>query len=282
MKRIIIPTDFSEESNSLVHYGIHAANALNSEIILINVIDSAQISSEIEPDIVQSVPDVQQAKILAEKIKVLYEKFMDQIREEYKTLPSIHFEIKVGKYATALRNEGNKEKNSVLLLSTEDEKGIFGTSLESKEEFILDQTKCPIWFIPPAYEYKPIDRIVYATDMNEADMEALKEVSTFAEPYSANIYSVHITEDEKFAEQIKEMGFVDSIRNKIGYQKINLFTVYNDHTTDAINEFADGVNADLTAILKKNRSFLQSIFSKSHTKSLIIESPIPVMVFHES
>ena len=57
--------------------------------------------------------------------------------------------------------------------------------------------------------------------------------------------------------------------------------IVNPNFAEAINGFALANNADITIVIPKKHSLLESIFKKSHTNELAFNSNIPLMAVHE-
>jgi len=50
---------------------------------------------------------------------------------------------------------------------------------------------------------------------------------------------------------------------------------------EALSLFAEDKKIDMIIAIQKNHSFMESIFHKSHTKSISFQSKVPILVIHE-
>jgi hypothetical protein len=50
---------------------------------------------------------------------------------------------------------------------------------------------------------------------------------------------------------------------------------------EAIEQFSKDKNIDLIIVIPKNHSFMNSLFSSSHTKKLAFHSSVPILAAHQ-
>ena len=71
---------------------------------------------------------------------------------------------------------------------------------------------------------------------------------------------------------IKETGYNKLIIN-------SLIDKDNGNIGEVINDFALSKKANLIAVLKENRGFLERIFKSSSTKEILNKSQLPVLIY---
>ena len=50
---------------------------------------------------------------------------------------------------------------------------------------------------------------------------------------------------------------------------------------EAINLFAEDKDIDLLILIRRDETFIQKMFTASHTKSITYHSKVPILVMHE-
>jgi len=149
---------------------------------------------------------------------------------------------------------------------------------------IIRNIKCPIWIIAPNTRYRPFKKIIYATDYQEKDVTTIKRLIDLIQPFTVEITTLHISENDIFEEELKNAGLNEILKQKTGFDKISAKLVKNKKGRDVaeiLSEEADSNYADLIVVLQENRSFIERIFKSSLTDKLIKKAHLPLLVFHE-
>lgn len=174
--------------------------------------------------------------------------------------------------------EKSKDPGSYMIIISEKEdqpkdfiSGVFHT--------ISGSTGCPVMLIPAHYEPSPFKKIVYATDYNHKDFDALNILSEIAKPFRSHITALHITVSLDMEEKLKIKGFEAMAHEKVGYNDIG-FTVYPySDIEDGIIEYSERTEADMIAVLKENKGFIDNLLHGSSSKRVLKKSDLPVIVF---
>ncbi len=278
MSNIVIPINFSANSRNTIQYGMQLAKKMNLNLELMYVIRVVNTGyGQINPvETIVQPANLEQQKLAAE------EEFKKLLKELEFSKPDnveiIHF-IRTGFFADIVATESNKESTKLLLLTgrSKDEK-IAGGFYEASD-VISKGLACPVIVVSTGTEYKELDRILYATDFQEEDIDSLKNLSQFAKIFNAAIYALHITDNDDFNKKIKQEGFSKMVSKKVGYPNIQVNNMPNEKVTEGIVEYAHKMDIDMIALLKENEGFWKRIFSKSTTEKLIKETDLPIMAF---
>ena len=157
-------------------------------------------------------------------------------------------------------------------------------SLGSSNMDVIIQGDCPVWIIPRGIDYEQYEKIVYATDYNEADIPTLSRLIELTRRFSPEIIAFHVTESEDFEEETRQKGFEEILMKETSYEKTRIRTKVEKEEGDFgefVNEFALRMDADMIVLLKENRNFFERLFKSSSTIKVITEARLPVLVFQE-
>lgn len=214
-------------------------------------------------------------KLIQEKIK--------KVRKEFPNNIPINFSAEMGARYMVI-NQFISENNAEMFVLENQSQGGLWTS-DSANMDVIQKVKCPGWMIPNGAVYKPYKKIVYPTNYNEADIQSLRRLIALTEKFSPEITALHLTDSADFKEKTTQEGFRDMIEKETNYNKISTEVIHardNKDTGEQINEFAAEKGADLIALLKENRKFIEKIFKPSTTKKVIKRTKLPVLIFHEA
>jgi nucleotide-binding universal stress UspA family protein len=147
---------------------------------------------------------------------------------------------------------------------------------------MADQNVCPVMIIPPSAKYTGIKNIALASDFKDVDATTpVLAIKTVLEIFDASLHIVNVDNEHYVAlteEYLAERTKMQSMFSD--YNPEFYFIGMNDFY-EAIEQFSKDRNIDLVIIIPKNHSFINSLFSSSHTKKLAFNSNVPVLAAHQ-
>jgi nucleotide-binding universal stress UspA family protein len=276
MKKLLVPTDFSDTSKNAALFAVQmAADIQNAKIILIHVSDKIAGGSDGSP---LTEDDDDRRIILTEALSQL----KDELSPSAKEVP-IEFAIEKGTSLVEILTRYVRYNAIDLVIM-----GITGaTRLEQifMGSNTLDMAKegvCPVLIIPPDAKYRKIKNVVLASDFKEVDttipVAPLKATLDLFKPalHIVNVDSEHYVEltDEYKAERKK-------LEKMLQEYAPEFYFIRQYDFFDAISQFVSDKNIDLIFIVPKDRSVLSGLFKTSHTKKLAYHSHVPIVAIHE-
>jgi len=264
MKKILVPTDFSDNANNALRYAINIGNYFEAEIHLIHIYE------------VMSKPDFLESN--REYIRENSERDVSDTIRKFKKLL-------FGK--TKLRGqgiEGNpievicsfaKNKNfDLIVMGTQGASGLKKIFLGSKTFGVMKKTNTPLLAVPNDFKYRAIKNIIFPVDSGiVADSDVLEPLLEISKSYKSNIKVIHLaTEkvvtgfDPGIDYMLKEIPH--SFHRMSGSKDIN----------GVINDFVWEENSDMLCMIRRERSFWENIFHQSVTTKEIFNSPVPLLI----
>ena len=79
---------------------------------------------------------------------------------------------------------------------------------------LLTTIDVPLLLLPPEVYYHGLSTLVYATDFERADVQAIKQLTELAEPYGALIKVVHIPRKKEIDSKHKMDTFETMVRKQ--------------------------------------------------------------------
>jgi nucleotide-binding universal stress UspA family protein len=275
MKKLLVPTDFSDTSkNAAIFAAKMAADIQNAKIILIHVSDKITGGSDGSP-LTEDDDDR----------RVILTQALEQLKEELLAVAQAPIEFVMEKGSSLVETLTRYVRHQAIDMVV---MGITGaTRLEQifMGSNTLDMAKegvCPVLIIPPDAKYRTIKNVVLASDFKEVEttipVAPLKATLDLFKPalHIVNVDSEHYVEltDEYKAERKKLEAMFKDYKPEFSF--IRQYDFF-----DAISQFVDDRNIDLILIVPKDRSFVPSLFKTSHTKKLAYHSHVPIVAIHE-
>lgn len=275
MKKLLVPTDFSDTSKNAALFAAQmVADLQDAKIILIHVSDKITGGSDGSP-LTEDDDDR----------RIILTQALSQLSDELLAVSKVPIEFVMEKGSSLVETLTRYVRHQAIDLVI---MGITGaTRLEqifmgSNTLEMAKESACPVLIIPPDAKYRKIKNVVLASDFKEVDttipLAPLKATLDLFKPalHIVNVDSEHYVEltDEYKAERKK-------LENMLKNYAPEFYFIRQYDFFDAISQFADDKNIDLIVIVPRDRSFLSGLFKTSHTKKLAYHSHIPIVAIHE-
>jgi nucleotide-binding universal stress UspA family protein len=275
MKKLLVPTDFSDTSKNAARFAVQmAADINNVKIILIHVSDKITGGSDGSP-LTEDDDDR----------RIILTQALSQLKEELQPASNVPIEFAIEKGSSLVETLSRYIRHQAIDMVI---MGITGaTRLEqifmgSNTLDMANESVCPVLIIPPDAKYRKIKNVVLASDFKDVDTtipEApLKATLDLFKPalHIVNVDSEHYVEltDDYKAERAK-------LETMLQAYAPEFYFIRQYDLLDAISQFVSDKNIDLIVIVPRSNSFLSGLFKTSHTKKLAYHSHVPIVAIHE-
>ena len=267
--KFLVPIDFSENALHAATYALTLAKEKpKSNIHLVHVI-TAIVNDPI------LIPDIEKAAIIS------LEKIAEELGAIYSTC-SFSWSVRIGETSTEINNAAKELNTGIVAM------GIRGIGQRSRFLFgsntisLIDKSSRPVLVIPESAALNAPQKIVFATDYYDSDLDALQNLVPIAAAFNSEIIITHIFEDAQ--EEQLEQGMMDFMSRemsaKFQYPRTR-YNIYNGtNITTGIKDFCEVTKADLLVLSARKRNTFQRLFQKSVTQEISYNSDIPLLVFH--
>lgn len=229
MKTILYATDYSENSVAALKYAHNMCLEIGSKLLVIHVFDNPTI---LQTKVKQPFPNLEKDALTGHTAKL--EEFCK--KHFGSDLKKINVEVEAIMDKSAVDGIVSKaEKIQSLLIVT----GMKGESklrkliMGSTARDLIEKGPYPVLTIPGDASYNQIKTIIYATDFQEEDLDAIRKLATIAKPLNAIIKIVHISPLENIINEGEKIELEKKINNHVDYANMELDILYSD---DIFNE----------------------------------------------
>ncbi len=271
--KILVPIDFSETSIKAMNYAVSLAKTLNSEVVLYHSIDIPVVASGdmvVVADFTQLEND---AKVELEKLKLSALSKNDKLR--------ISFQYSTGVSSQEILKKSVEEDIDLIIMGSNGKSGLVETVMGSVTKNVMTNCTCPVLTVPINTLEKYPEKVVFATNFDEHELQALFLLAELLRPFNSEIHLVHIGEygDMKHQDQLLAY-FRGQVRTNINYEKIFYHLLGGKDIESAIEKFIIENKIDWLAIAKRKRNFFDRFTTQSLTNHLHQHSSVPMLVFH--
>ena len=275
MKRIIVPTDFSETAKNAARYAVQMADTIpGSSIIFYNLTDKIALGSDSSP-LTEDKND---------RLTVL-QAALDNLRTEVRELSNVNIELVVEEGSSLTDNiERYVRHHGIDLIIM----GITGaTRLEqifmgSNALNIVNLGVCPVIVVPPNAVYKPINKVLFACDLkNVSSTIPFAPIKSVLNLFKPTVLVVNVDTDHyvEVSDEYKSQRAILEQRLQEYNPEFYFIRMYDFQ--DSIGSFASDRDVDLILTIPKKHHFLTGFFKSSHTKKLAYHSHVPILAVQE-
>lgn len=278
MKNILLPTDFSPNSQHAMDYAMKYFKGTTAHFILLNI----QKSSEyIMDDLISAGPgaSVHEA-ISGDNIKQL-EALVAEFRESYE-LENFSFEtiFDFDVFIDAIAQTVKAKDIDLIVMGTNGASGAKEAIFGSNTLQVIRNINCPVMAIPEYYSFHKPDKVLLSINNNEIPSKmALVPLTEYIESHHPELHILAIYDSTCSEDEQNELqqAITDLFpETSTTYHKIEGIPV-----PDAIRSFTQLKPMDMHALLIKQKSFLERFLHGSDTSKISYGSDIPLMVLKE-
>ncbi|MGJ8716304.1 universal stress protein [Maribacter stanieri] len=274
MTRILLPTDFSENSLTAIRYGLTLYKDLKCSFFLLNSYmppvyhteylmgSPAQIGLG---DIVQ-----QNSQDNLENLKKKLEKEFENPLHTFTTHSALN--VLSSEVARTVEAEGI----DVIIMGTQGATGAKEILLGTNTVHVIKNSKCPVLVIPSGFEYEVPEQILFPNDFEVSlNKESLASLLKIVNSHVSQVNVMHVyTGNELTIVQKKNKEQLANVLSENGF----FHEVKSNEIITAINEFQIKQKINLLVMVQNKHTFLERLFIEPVIKKIGFHVTVPFLV----
>ena len=147
---------------------------------------------------------------------------------------------------------------------------------------LVKKSPVPVLAVPKYAELRDYNKVLYASDFREVDLEAMKQMIDLLKPNEPEIRVLHISTDNDYKSVEKMEWFKEMIREKIGYENITFELMLSGNIFDTLNKYMSEDDYDMLVMLEKEPSgIIDKLFHQGLVSKMEFRTWIPLLSFNE-
>lgn len=274
MKSILVPTDFSKNALNAVKYAFAYAEVTKSKVILFHSYDSPTSGLNIP------FADIHMDKNIARKEA---EKNILKLQTSLsKSFPNVKqtWIIEAGFGADEITDYVSAKKIKLVIMGTTGQGAVGRAFIGSTTSGVIADASCNVIVVPPKVKFKGINKVGFATDIEEANLKVAFEAVAFARQFSARLTVLYV-QDLKISDvdaTLRKM--LDKVRKYTKYQNLSFYVGSDDNIANGLNLFIKKNKPDILSMVTHSRKFPETIWKKSWTKKMSHVISVPLLILH--
>lgn len=275
MKKIILPTDFSDNAYNSIRYAIRLFNDFETTFYLLHTYTPAIYQSEYVLDDPGQIGlgDMyrENSQTQLEELKAKIEKEFNNPKHTFISHSALNF--LVDEVIETVKNENA----DLIIMGTQGATGAKEIVLGTHAVHVIKKATCPVIAVPADYAYEIPTEILFPTDYEiDYQKEQLRQLSDIAKNHNSNIEVIHVSLGYDLTE--------NQLKNKQKLQAVlrgraHLFhDLPGQEIITAINGFQGKKPMNLLVMVQNKHTFLEGLFIEPTIKKIGFHVTIPFMV----
>ncbi|RIV73710.1 universal stress protein [Flagellimonas aequoris] len=271
MKSIIVPVDFSNQSEKALKVAASLAKEHGAELLVLHML-------ELSPAIMGESGYISQEQVV-HLIKIGEKRFTDFLNKPYLKDIKVTPVIKHYKVFSEVNEIAEKHKADLIVMGSHGADGLQEIFIGSNTERVVRTSDVPVLVIKGDVEDFQPRTFVFASDFEEESLPALKKAKEMSDLLKSKFHLVYInTPGDEF---LSTGDAYDKISKFLDAAGMGLqVEIYNDYTVEkGVLNYCDKVSADLIGIPTHGRRGLSHFFMGSIGEDIANHSEAPVITF---
>ncbi len=275
MKRILLPTDFSDNAWNAIAY---AMDYFVHEECLFFILHT-YTPTLYRPDYIlggpsfSAIPDkgVEIAQAGLEKTVADIKKKHPNKKHRYKTISAFNI------LTDEIQEVTQREQIDLIIMGTQGATGAKEVIMGTHTVHVIRKASIPVLAIPYGYSYTEVRTIVFPTDFTTSyDSGALQYLVDLTKIKKAKLIVLHVKEEYVLSEEQEEnkkvlAKFIDSIPHTFEEVKGQLMP-------NAIHHYAEKNKSGLLAMINRKHTFLERLVTQPNVDAIGYHTKIPFLV----
>lgn len=274
MKAILIPVDFSKSSETAALYAIQMAIETKARIVFfhayaipvttMNMLLGNEILLELEHTSLKELAEYS-ASLLGNVKKSTQVEFHNEVRPGFM---HTHLQDVIKTFNIDIIVMGTKGQSRLM-------KKIF---IGSNALSVLEKSSVSVLVIPEKSNYKPVHKVVFATNLENQGMQKLVEPLfewSWLHPMELH-FLVVIPPGSEMHSAIQLQTYID-LEGTFGHLPHFLEIIESTNVPEAIDTYMHEIKADMLVTIPGKHDLLEKLFNHSVTREMVFHTDIPIL-----
>jgi len=271
MKRILVPTDFSEQADNALKIAVQIAKTYGSEIFVIHSMETPlHLATSSDTG---SLPESLFFIKLAEK------RFSELRKKEYLDGIVLNEAIGRNEIYEDIEEACKKNKISLIIMGSSGASGFKEMFVGSNTEKVVRTSEIPVLVIKNDHPEFEVKDFVFASDFSKSGVGAFKKAQKFALKIGAKTHLLLVNTPANFKTSLQANALMEGFVKGMDMENYT-FNIYNDTSVEkGILNFARHINAQLIGMGTHGRKGISHFFNGSISEDLVNHANMPIITF---
>lgn len=288
IRKILVPIDFSEQTEQVCNYALDLASRFKSEVLIMHAcyipsLDAALLSEASVYSVTLDEHLHQLEQSAHESLNKLLSKIKGRLTEEKLVVPVKQLLVKG--FADDEIFIVYQEYQPDIIIMGNSSRGVKSHKMYgSVTSEIIDNVLVPVLVAPSKpilSDLKAINSILYLTNFDNTDYRAIHKLIYLVSPFNLQIHVVHLGGlNPGDWNEIKLEGIKERLRKEFAGFNIRTEIINGSDQLEKLEEYIEDQKIDMLSMVTHKRNFISRLFKTNLTEKLVFNSTRPTLIFH--
>jgi len=283
MKKILVLTDPSKSDPDLTQAAAKLANGLHCDVLLFSIYESIPMNTfyGASPWINGNGTSWQQES--KDKLSVIafeLRAFILLSLPGERWRPEVTFHCEAGDLSDNLKNVLESEDIEMIVMGASKQSGFKHFLFGKNTNLVVSNATRPVLILAGKFEFKDLQKVLFATDFNVSDLKAVNLLAKYAEALHFDLELVHVDdiEDKQSEENVCKQVFLNMLED-INHPNLTHLEIHGKNVVQSLKRLCSRQGIDMLALLHHQDALLIRMLKSSTTKNILDQLTLPVIVF---
>lgn len=260
MPTILFPTDFSHVARRALDYVMPIAEQLDAKVLLLHVCNLPASYAEAPTYVLDEEMAVVEAEARA--------RMCDTQRQLRSAYPQVSCCTRIIRGSTVASIVELAQEVDWVMMGTRGAgwwRQLFGGSIASR---VMAQAPCPVLSIPARDTFHGIRHIIFASNYEPGDLQALRSITELARVFEAEVEVVHISTATEEAAPEQFRAFCQRVEETIAYPRLSFRIYPHKNVQQALTKLVAHPKVEILAMCPQRRQGLDRLLHRSQTRAM--------------
>ncbi len=281
IKRIVIPTDFSDTAQNAFRHCLMLARQLDVPVTLLHAIYPEYETMDLPVMAAKATKD----KVAAARIAL--QSFRDfgiaelQKRHAVVDLPEIDLDVEVGGAVSVIVNIARRDGAGLIVMGTQGQHNLVERAFGSVTTGVVERVDCPVLVIPEEADYQEVRIAAYATDLKAGDSTHLEAAAEVLEAFHPILHIVHIA-TKRTGNGAISLADIEAAEERFAHSlpvlQVQVHSIQEETVEEGLETFVEDHAVDLLIMYAPHHTLLERVFQRSNTRRMAMKSHVPLLL----
>ncbi|MGZ0016605.1 universal stress protein [Yeosuana sp. AK3] len=275
MKSILLPTDFSKNSENAIKYAMSLFKDVPCDFYFLNV---QKASSFITDDMMVMASSATIYQTIVDVSKRSIANLITKIETKYKNEKHrFHSVVDYDNFTDSINQLTINKNIDLIVMGTKGASGLEKVLFGSNTVHVMQRCVAPVLAIPDGCLFNGLDEIAFTTNhLTLHNIDELKPLKELLMLHHSKLNVLHFDDIEGVSHQKqKNKVFLKKHFNDVTYENIDS---YSKDLHKTLEEYLHSNNIKLIAMMRQKHSFFERLFNRHPEETLAFSIDIPFLV----
>ncbi|GGK85384.1 universal stress protein [Rufibacter glacialis] len=275
MGTFICATDFSSLAENAIHYADEIGQRMQSRMVVMHT-----LSEPVEAELVMAGQEqgAEEGKGKKKAARTQLKRLLSYL-EQNDHLATYDTKLRQGEIVPSIITLAEEERADFIVLGSASKRGGSISERPSVRAQVIQQAPCPVLVVPAHTSFKPIRRMVLATDLRGFSPSDMALVLQLASYFGAQLQVLYVLPKEEPTTRQFVQEELERICKRLPYARTSQHIVVNASVEEGITEFCQSQRTDLLVVGAHSTPAWQQLVGPEFQEPTY-PAQVPLLVIH--